>query len=250
MLNLEAAIRQAQVSEQVPIIAEIKRVIPKLGSLSGPDLREASLLAHLYDEGGAIGVSLVTEVQHFGGKPGQDLPAVLEAVSLPVLIKDFILDTDKIDYYANLIMSVNAADLNRVTLLVISHMTGEKTDELVKHIHGYEMTALLETRDIKDLECLGQKTADLRLVGINNKLIDYLETDDNRVGLTPEMIGDYRKKVGKAVIISESAHQTPADVRRSIDAGADAVLAGTTFMRADCPQTMVSQFVHCRGVIL
>ena len=63
------------------------------------------------------------------------------------------------------------------------------------------------------------------------------------------MIEKYRKRVGEALIISESAHRNPEDVRQSINAGADAVLAGTAFMRAECPQTAVFQFVNCQEVV-
>ena len=249
MLNLETAIRQAKALGAAPIIAEIKRVIPKLGGVYRPDVREASLLARLYEEGGAVAISVVTESRHFGGKPAEDLPAVLEAVPLPVLIKDFIVDNSRIDYYAHLIRSVKEADLNRVTLLLISHLASEKTGELMKHIHHYGMTVLLETRKVKDLEYPGHNAGCLRLVGINNKVIDVMETDDNRVGLTPEMIRDYRRLVGEALIISESAHLRPLDVCKSLDAGADAVLAGTAFMQAECPRSAVSQFVNCREVV-
>lgn len=229
------------------MIAEIKRVIPKLADQVGPDLREASLLASLYQEGGAAAISLVTEARHFGGNAAADLPAVLRAVPSPVLIKDFILDFAQVDYYAGLIKSAGVGGPGRVALLIISHLAGLKTGSLIRYIYQRGMGVLLETRNIQDLDLLEPKDYPT-MIGINHRLIDQLEMDDNTANLTPETVSQYRALVQDALIISESAHGCPGDVRRSIGAGADAVLVGTAFMRAECPRAAVKSFVNCLQV--
>lgn len=125
-MNLRESIIRSREKGVAPVIAEIKRVIPKLAADvgRGKDFRDAGLLAKAYAEGGASGISLVTEKRYFGGEPEEDLGAVLEATALPVLVKDFIVDRAKVDFYASLVERIDPAFLQRVTLLLISHMVG------------------------------------------------------------------------------------------------------------------------------
>lgn len=245
-MNLrESIVRQKQMA-RVPVIAEIKRRIPKLGNKE-PDRRDAGILARLYEAGGAAGISVVAEAEHFGGCPEYDIPAVLEATALPVLIKDFILDTATVDYYAKLISSSSSAFLKRVTLLIISHLAGDQAANLIEQVHCYGMLALVETRGLEDLPYISGLRHPPTLIGMNNKVIDMLEMDDNGVRLNSAMVSEYRKLGDHIVLISESAHLSPVDVRKSMEAGADAVLAGTAFMQARDPAVMVAQFVHAGG---
>jgi len=243
-LNLPEAIHLARQRGLAPVIAEIKRVIPKLAAETGRkrDERDAALLARCYEQGGAAGISLVTERQYFGGRPEEDVPAVLQATPLPLLIKDFIRDYTDIDYYAGLVASVDPAFLRRVTLLLIAHLVGERLVHLLRHVHDHGMLALVETRGPEDLNLIS--SARPRLVGINNKNIDELEMGEDVVRVNAEMLARYRQALGETLIISESAHQTAADVRRSLAAGADAVLVGTAFLIADNPTAAVADFVR------
>ncbi|MGE5398185.1 MAG: hypothetical protein ACM3MK_11720 [Chitinophagales bacterium] len=242
-MNCANSIIGTQKQGRVPVIAEIKRRIPKLAGQIETDRRNAGMLAKIYEAGGAAAISVVGEPNYFGGNPEEDIPQILKAVSLPVLIKDFILCTELVDYYALLVSSISQYALNRVTLLVITHMAGEKTPQLIQHIHSYGMTALCETRNLDDLCHLRGLKDCPALIGINNKIIDQLETDDEEVGLNSSLIAKYRETVGDALIISESGHQCPADVEQSMAAGADAVLIGTALMLADDPATRLKEFI-------
>jgi len=62
--------------------------------------------------------------------------------------------------------------------------------------------------------------------------------------LTSELVGQYRQLLGGCLLISQSAHQRPEDIRRSIEAGADAILVGTAFMVSTEPIKTVASFVH------
>lgn len=243
-MNLPQAIHLARQKGVAPVIAEIKRVIPKLAAETGRkrDERDAAFLARCYEQGGAAGISLVAERQHFGGRPEEDLPAVLQATPLPLLIKDFIRDYADVDYYARLVASVDHAFLRRVTLLLIAHVVGERLADLVQHVHNCGMLALVETRGPEDLDLVAN--ARPRLVGINNKNIDELEMGEDVVRVNAEMITRYRQVLGETLIVSESAHRTAADVRRSLAAGADAVLVGTAFLVAKNPTAAVASFVR------
>lgn len=244
MTLIESVIRARQ-RGVVPVIAEIKRVIPKLAAElgRGRDERDAAFLARCYQQGGAAGISLVTEQKHFGGQPEEDVPAVLQATFLPLLIKDFIFNRARVDFYAALVASVDPALLRRVTLLLIAHLLGDNLPALLQYVREQGMLALVETRGPADLDHLRGVSPLPRLIGINNKNIDELEMGDDLVQVSPEMIAGYRQVVGKAVIVSESAHRNAADVRRSFTAGADAVLAGTAFLVSAHPAATVASFV-------
>lgn len=246
-MDLCAALSEAKQKGLVPVIAEIKRVIPRLAAAGRPpDTRPAAWLARRYLEGGAAAISLVTETRHFGGRPETDVPAVLRATSLPLLIKDFILDRAAVDAYASLVAAVCPDDAARVTLLLIAHRVKEPLPLLVRHIRSRGLGVLVETRGPADLASLEGVEPPPGLVGINNKNIDELEMGEDAVRLTPQMIAPYRQVLPGARIVSESAHHTVADVRRALAAGADAVLVGTAFLLAADPAAAVASFVQAR----
>jgi indole-3-glycerol phosphate synthase len=248
-MNLIESIVRARNGGRAPVIAEIKRLIPKLAEEAGrpKDTRHASLLALFYEKGGACGISVVTEKEHFGGSPEEDIPAVLESSTLPILVKDFILDKAMVDYYFELVTRSGKDNPGRVTLLLTTHLVKDKMPEMLDYIHDRGMTALVETRTPGDLRYFGNRTP--KIIGINNKNIDELEKGEDRIRLTAELIAEYRRLVGSAVIISQSAHKTPEDVKRSLEMGADVVLVGTAFMTAPDPGETVREFVHAMGQV-
>ncbi|MCR4420223.1 MAG: indole-3-glycerol-phosphate synthase TrpC [Clostridia bacterium] len=242
-MNLPDAILRTRGRGAVPVIAEVKRLIPKLAAEAGrgPDGRDAGRLAECYRRGGACGISLVTERRHFGGRPEEDVPLVLRSTPLPLLIKDFISEAAQVDCYARLVTSVDPACLGRVSLLLIAHRVGDDLPELLERVHSWGMLALVETRGPEDLPLIAG--AEPWLVGINNKDIDRLEVGEDGVRIDREMLAPYRELLPRSLIVSESGHRTPEDVRCSLKAGADAVLAGTAFMLAEDPAEAVAAFV-------
>lgn len=245
-MNLAESILKAKGRLEAPIIAEIKRIIPKLADEEGrpKDERSAARLAQMYQEGGASGISLVTETKYFGGQPEEDIPAVLQSTSLPLLIKDFILDEEKVNFYVELVSKSGKDYLGRVTLLLTAHWLGDRLPAMLNYVHSKGMLALVETRKPEDLGYLDSLSQSPKLVGINNKNIDELEKGGDRVKLTPGLANQYRTLLSDCLLISQSAYQRPEEVRRSIEAGADAILVGTAFMVAKKPVKTVASFVH------
>jgi len=230
-----------------PVIAEIKRLIPKLAAEAGLplDKRNAGKLAKAYELGGACGISLVTETKYFGGQPEQDIPAVLHTTNLPLLIKDFNRTKENLDYYVTIVRRCGKEYLGRVVILLISHWLENKLPEMLDYVHHLGMLALVETRSPFDLEYLsGARPA---LIGMNNKNIDGLEKEVDRILLDRQMVEEYRQKAGRALLISESGHRQPEDVIKSLGAGADAVLIGTAFMTAAYPSEAVNRFAGALG---
>jgi indole-3-glycerol phosphate synthase len=249
-LNLLQSIKLSQARKVVPILAEIKRIIPKLADEYGRprDKRDAGQLAGLYEAGGAAGISVVTELQYFGGNPEKDIPAVLQATSLPLLVKDFILDVDKVDFYKEITEKLGAGFTGRVTLLLHAHMLRNKLSGMLEYIYSCGMHALVETRGVQDLYFLRNMGKRALMIGINNKDIDELEMGEDQLRITPDMIAAYRAVVGDALIISQSAHHNINHIRRAVEAGADAVLVGTALMLSRDPTGMVSSFAHAGGM--
>ena len=245
-MNLLASIKLARSRGAAPIIAEIKRRIPKLAAEQNRprDEREAGLLAGVYEKGGAAGISVVAERRYFGGDPERDIPAVLRATTLPLLIKDFILDYPAVDYYAGLAEKTAPGFAGRVTLLLHAHMLGERLVDMLAYVHACGMQALIETRGVQELSLLRPRGKRAQIVGINNKNIDELEMGEDRLRISPGIVAAYREVIGEAVIISQSAHRNAADIRFALEAGADAVLAGTAVMLSPEPAAAVFAFVR------
>jgi indole-3-glycerol phosphate synthase len=242
-MNLAQTICIARKKRLVPVIAEIKRRIPKLEALP-KDERKADILAQAYQSGGACGISLVTEIEHFGGQPEIDIPAVLHSVDLPLLIKDFMLEKSKVDFYSGLVSGVHKDRRKRITLLLTTHWLGNRLQEMLEYVHSLDMLALVETRQPSDLFGLTKHNMQTCLVGFNNKYIDELEKGEDIMRLNVEMVQEYHRLANGCLLISQSAHTGPPDVVKSINTGADAVLVGTAFMRAREPESIVHSFVH------
>ena len=180
----------------------------------------------MYEKGGAAGISVVAERRYFGGDPERDVPAVLRATALPLLIKDFILDYPAVDYYAGLAEKTSPGFAGRVTLLLHAHMLGERLADMLAYVHDCGMQALIETRGVQDLSLLRPLGKRALMVGINNKNIDELEIGEDRLRISPGVVAAYREVIGEAVIISQSAHRGGGYPLRP-GVGADAVLVGT-----------------------
>ena len=242
-MRLSESIIRAKRRGLNPVIAEIKRLIPSLPSRP-QDERDAGLLARLYEEGGACGISLVGEREHFGGRPEVDIPKILSSSSLPLLIKDFIREKAEIDFYASLI---GRGDLGRCALLLIAHHVRRRLPELLEYMNFLGLEALVEIRDPEDLPDPRSLPFPLKLIGFNNKDIDRLERDEDKIRINAEAVRKIRNRFPQALIISESGHHGIEDVRLSLSAGADAVLVGTHFMLAEDPSSEVRKFVTAGG---
>lgn len=164
------------------------------------------------------GISVVTEPEHFGGSMDV-LRAVVAAVDLPILAKDFITTPAQIDAFAE----AGAAAL----LLIAAHLDPDALAALIEHARSRGIETLVEAHTAAEADTVGALPADL--LGINNRDITVLEVDDTDVSRTAELAGHY--PAGRPVV-SESSIASAEDVRRAAAAGADAVLVGTAALRA------------------
>lgn len=215
-MTLSEAIRAARIEGRIPVIAEIKVRTPRDGDLLGG--RDPVSIAMEMEEAGTPALSVVTETRHFGGDL-QILRDMSKSVSLPILCKDFI-ETEEQVY--------EGKEAGASALLLISSIMPlkaiEKLDALSKMMG---METVIEVHNEKEMEAVSK--LDPGIIGINNRDISSFETGSGDVCRT-ELLAPLAPD--NCLLISESSITSRNDVRRAMDAGADAVLVGTALMKA------------------
>ncbi|MDA8126056.1 MAG: indole-3-glycerol phosphate synthase TrpC, partial [Deltaproteobacteria bacterium] len=154
----------ALAAPETAIIAEVKRRSPSRGILR--EGLDPAALARIYEAHGAAAVSVLTDSPYFGGS-NADLTAVKEAVSLPVLRKEFIIDPWQI-YEARAI----GAD---AILLIAALLTAAELRRYLATATALGLAALVEVHDGGELrKALASGAA---IVGINNRDLQTFRTD-------------------------------------------------------------------------
>ncbi len=203
--SLPDALAAADADGRVPVIAEVKPTSPTADGTRADDPVE---LAEAMVAGGAAAISVLTEPTHFGGSP-EALTRVREAVDVPVLRKDFVLDEAGMD--------VIEADL----LLLIARFVDD-LEGLVAAARERGFQPLVEVHDRAELETALDAGAEI--IGVNNRDLAKLEVDLE----TFESVAPYAPD--NVTLIAESGVSSPTDVRRMREAGADALLVGSAIM--------------------
>ncbi|HAU32021.1 MAG: Indole-3-glycerol-phosphate synthase [Desulfotomaculum sp. 46_296] len=209
-------------SGKVPVIPDIKSRSPQEGDLLLE--RDPGAYARALAAAGAPALSVVTEPEHFGGSP-ELLKRITQAVSLPVLRKDFINNSAQLEESVEL----GAA----AVLLTVSMLEKDLLYKLVEDALALGLEPLVETHN--QSEIIAANRLCLTMTGINNRNIVKLEMDGGDVSNTEKLTGLVRPGV---LIISESSLSSPKDVQRALKAGAHAVLVGTAILQAEDPVEM------------
>ncbi|WP_067618533.1 indole-3-glycerol phosphate synthase TrpC [Alicyclobacillus acidiphilus] len=195
------------------LVAEIKRKSPSKGVIQAEI--DPVARAKVYEEAGASAISVLTDREYFQGTL-DDLIAVREAVSIPVLRKDFIIDELQIDeaYSAG-------AD---VILLIAAAMAPDRLKVLSAYAQReYGLEVLLEVHGEDEVE--HALAAEPTIIGINNR---NLHTFDVDLAVTERVL---RRLPANTVAISESGIFGADDAVRMAGAGAKGVLVGELLMR-------------------
>jgi len=202
------------------VIAEVKRRSPSKGTLA--DIADPAALAAAYQRGGAAAVSVLTEERRFDGSLA-DLDAVRAAVDVPVLRKDFVVDP-----YQLLEARAHGADL---VLLIVAALPGDALRRHYDRARELGLTPLVEVHDETEAERAVELGA--KMVGVNARNLKTLEVDAATFGKLAPLLPD------GVVKVAESGITTPADVRRLVGEGADAVLVGEALVRDRDPEGAV-----------
>lgn len=204
----EAALRVPGMS----FICECKKASPSKG-LIAPDFDPVAI-ARAYEAAGAAAISCLTEPYFFQGSDAY-LTAIEDAVSIPVLRKDFVVDEYMV-YQAKVIGA-------QAVLLICAILTDEQLASYVALCHELGVTALVEAYEPEEVP--RAIAAGARVIGVNNRDLRTFEVDfGHSVDLRP-LVGSDR------AFVSESGVRTAEDVKLLADAGVDAVLIGETLMR-------------------
>ncbi len=206
--------REALIGGERPrVIAELKRRSPSKGEIR-PDFDPVAC-ARAYAAGGAAALSVLTDSHFFGGELAS-LKVVREAVALPLLRKDFLIDPYQVDE-----AYVAGAD---AVLLIVRALDPETLRALRERAVGHGLDVLVEVHDEAELEVALDAGADL--IGVNNRDLDTFKTD---LAVT-EALAPRLTAAGVAVV-GESGVFCYEDIERLEAAGAHAVLVGEGLMR-------------------
>lgn len=209
-------------SQGLGVIAEIKRRSPSKGDLHiGLDPAE---MAETYERGGAACLSVLTDVEHFGGST-DDLQAARAACGLPVLRKDFtVCPNDVVD------ARLMGADC---VLLIAAALDPLELVDLHRLAVEIGLDVLVEIHDEAELE--HALAAEATLVGVNQRDLVTFRVDHDRAVRMAAVIPD------RAVKVAESGVRGPDDARALRRAGYDAVLVGESLVTADDPAAAIRE---------
>jgi indole-3-glycerol phosphate synthase len=206
--------------KRLNLIAEIKKASPSAGVIR-EDFDPVEI-ARKYAEGGADALSVLTDEQYFQGKL-EYVQLVRQAVRLPVLRKDFLIDPYQV-------YESRAAGADAVLLIAECLETSELIDLQILATE-MNLTCLIEVHDLDNLmrvrdQVIGFPHRSYSLLGINNRDLRTFRTDLGTTLRMSELVADRR------VLVSESGINTAQDVAKLAEAGVTAVLIGESLMRS------------------
>lgn len=236
--NLFAAVTRHRSPMHVSVIAEVKRRSPSAG-LIRPEYEGEGFhpedIARRYHQGGAAAISVLTDERFFGGSLGY-IERVREAVPLPVLRKDFLIDPWQL-------WESRAAGADAVLLIAECLNESQIVDMLILS-QQLQMTALLEVHDMENLlrvrPHVGFPHSGYCLLGINNRDLATMQVDLAHSLRLADMVED------KSVLVSESGIRSRADLDRLRAAGVRIVLVGEHLMRQDDPGAALEDLTRWR----
>ena len=216
-------------SKRNAVITEVKAASPSRGTIKTSF--DPAEVARAMENGGATGISVLTEPKHFSGSLSY-LAKVREAVKLPILMKDIIINPIQLEAAsrigANVVLLIEA--------LFEREYCECSLDEMITQAHSRHLEVLLETHSEDEFQSAIETDADL--IGINNRDLRTLKVD---LEITERIL---KKHEGNdKVVVSESGVMTPADLLFLRGCGAQAFLIGSSIMMADNIETKVKEFV-------
>ncbi len=206
------------------VIAEIKRKSPSAGLIRS-DFDPVGI-ARKYYEAGASAISCLTDHEFFGGEL-EFIHRIRDAVPLPVLRKDFIIDPYQV-------WETRAAGADAI-LLIAECLSEAQIIDFQILATELQMTTLLEVHHVDSLwrvlNHVGFPHSGYGLLGINNRNLETMQTDIKHVMRIADMV----EAPTRRVMVAESGIATAADLARLREHGVHIVLVGESLMREPDP---------------
>jgi indole-3-glycerol phosphate synthase len=216
------AIRAKIAEGNAAVIAEIKKASPSKGVIC--ENFNPAEIAKSYEAGGAVCLSVLTDVEYFQGS-GEYLIAARAACNLPVLRKDFMIDPYQV-------FEARAMGADCI-LLIAAAIDLAKMRELENIAHTLGMAVLVEVHNGEELDLALQLNTPL--LGINNRNLRTFDvTLQTTLDLLPRIPAD-------KIVVTESGIFTADDVKLMRDNHVQTFLVGEAFMRQDDPGLQLSK---------
>jgi indole-3-glycerol phosphate synthase len=221
--NFFAAVATGQGPGGINVIAEVKRRSPSAGEIRTHF--DPVDIALQYENAGAVAISCLTDEHFFGGSL-DTIAAIKDAVRIPVLRKDFLIDTWQV-------WESRAAGADAVLLISECLSEGQLMDMLIL-AHELKMTALVEVHDMEHLlkvrRYIGFPHPGYMLLGINNRNLKTMQTDISHTVRLLEFVEDHRD-----ILVTESGIRTPEDIAQMVRHGVRRFLVGESLLRHTRP---------------
>jgi indole-3-glycerol phosphate synthase len=220
-------INQIRNNKHASLITEVKFSSPSLGNIR--EISDPVLIAKQMVEGGAVGLSILTQPYLFNGSP-EYFTKVRKQVIVPLLMKDIVVDKTQIDAAEKL-----GADVVLLIQAIFDKKFATDIDEFISYAQKKNLLVLLESHTKEEFINSTKTQADI--LGINNRNLDTLEID---LGTTQSILKD---KGEKRIIVSESGIESQKNIQFLHKCGADAFLVGSSIMKSKDIKGLVSELV-------
>jgi len=212
--DFAAALRK---KDGLSLIAEVKKASPSAGVIK-KDFDPVAI-ARQYEAGGASALSVLTDTKFFQGRI-EYLQLIREAVRLPLLRKDFIID--ELQVYESVAHGADAI------LLIVAVLEDAKLRDLRALAEHLRLAVLVEVHDERELDRAVQAGA--AIIGINNRDLRNFSVN---LATTEKLAATIRGGAcADRLLVAESGINTRADAERVRRAGVDTILVGESLMRS------------------
>jgi len=223
-ISLAASVGQ----EGIRVVAEVKKASPSKGIIR--EDFDPVAIAEAYAGAGAAAISVLTDVEYFQGRL-EYLSAIREKVSVPLLRKDFIIDTYQV-------FEARAAGADAI-LLILAALSDEEAAPLAATADQLGMDILWEVHGLDELRRLAAFSP--RIIGINNRDLKTFEVSlETTRSLLPEVPEG-------AVVISESGFFRREELEMMAGWGVDGFLIGESLMRTENPGETLADLLGAEG---
>ena len=213
-----------------PIIAEIKLASPS-GNAIARNI-DVTYVASAMKKGGAVGLSVLTEPNHFKGSL-QNFKLVREKTQMPLLMKDFIINHLQIEAASR----IGADAILLIQALFDRNYCDNSLTKMIECAHAHNMEVLLESHSEDEFQKAANSNADL--IGINNRDLRTLTVD---LHVTEKILKKNRDR--SQITVSESGIESLTHLRFLRKAGANAFLVGSAIMSAQSIEKKVRELTE------